>query len=340
MRALVTLLLGISVAPALTPSCGGEDAPLGLDEPIRVRGAAFKEGPLPGAPPAATASSGPPASVVPGPQVTAIESANNILRPGQLEKRLLGRTSPDAVALGLRFDGLGTGYWLLGLDAPDPTANNEPTWEALCDLSTRVPPGLHRLLFAAVNEAGVAGPQREQKVCVLPPYPDNLNACDPKIEPPAAVLALAWDSNVDLDLVVETPGGKTLSAKRPTTSPLNETGAPTLPATAPGVGVLDRDANGGCVLDGVRREHVVWQSSPTPGTYYVRANLFDACGEGSVRFVVSLLLPEDRPDGQGRTLVEKLRIPGQLVALDANGGGGPGLFVTQFDFRLTPEDSL
>jgi biopolymer transport protein ExbB/biopolymer transport protein TolQ len=82
---------------------------------------------------------------------------------------------------------------------------------------------------------------------------------------------------------------------------------------------------------------VVWQSSPTPGTYYVRANLFDACGEGSVRFVVSLLLPEDRPDGAGRHLVEKLRIPGQLVALDANGGAGPGLFVTQFDFRLPEE---
>lgn len=312
---------------ALLPAthCGGEEAPLALDEPLRIQGAAFKEGLLPGAAPSA--------SDAPGPQVTATESANNVLRPGQAGKRIAGRASPEAVAVGLRFAELGSGYWLLGLDAPDPTANNEPTWEASCDFSRGVPPGLHRLLFAAIDAEGRSGPQRELKVCMVPPYPDNLNACDPKIEPPAAVLSLAWDADVDLDLVLETPGGKTLSAKRPTTAPLTETGTPALPATTPGVGVLDRDSNAGCVPDGVRREHVVWQGAPTPGTYYLRASLFDACGLASVRFVASLLLPEARPGGEGKQLVEKLRIPGELVALDADGGAGPGLFVGQFDFR-------
>ncbi|MCU0655711.1 MAG: hypothetical protein MUF64_10630 [Polyangiaceae bacterium] len=322
-RPLLALCLAASL-PVLGASCGGVEAPLALDEPLQVQRAAFREGALPGA--------APTASDAPGPRITAIESANNVLRPGQAGKRFLGRTTPDAVAMGLRFADLGTGYWLRPLDAPDPTANNEPTWEASCDFSREVPPGLHRLLFAAVDAQGRSGPQREQRVCMLPPYPDNLNACDPAIEPPAAVLSLAWDTDVDLDLVLVTPGGKTLSAKQPTTAPVSSAGVPALPPTAPGVGVLDRDSNAGCRADGLRREHVVWQSSPPPGTYFLRARLFDACGQGSARFVATLHLPEPRPEG-GKRLVEKLRISGALEALQADGGAGPGLFLGQFDFR-------
>lgn len=312
-------------ALALAGACGGEEATLGLNEPLRVVGGTFREGALPGASPSASGA--------PGPQVTTLESVNNILRPRQGSKRVGGRTTPDAYVVGMRFADLGTGYWEIGVDAPDPTAGGELTWEAECALGDGAPPGLHRLLFAAIDGAGNAGPQRELKVCVTPPYPDNLNACDPTIAPPEAVLALSWDADVDLDLVLVTPGGKTLNAKHPTTAPLSESGVPTLPATAPGVGVLDRDSSAGCALDGVRREHVVWQGKPTAGTYLVYASLFDACGQSSVRFKVSLLLPEDRPDGQGKQLVEKLSVPGELIALDAQGGASLGLFVTQFSFR-------
>lgn len=312
-------------ALALAGGCAGERATLGLHEPLRVEGASFREGDLPGAPP--------DASGAPGPQVTTLESVNNILRPGQGSKRIQGRTTKDASAVGLRLAGLGSGYWVLGVDAPDPTAGGELGWEARCALGEGVPPGLHRLLFAAIDEGGQAGPQRELKVCVVPPYPDNLNACDPKIAPPEAVLALSWDADVDLDLELVTPGGKVVRAKNPTTAPLNDAGVPLLPPTAPGVGGLDRDSNGGCVIDGVRREHVVWQGKPQPGTYLAYARLFDACGQGSVRFVLSLLLPEELPGGQGKRLVERLRVPGELVALDARGAEGAGLFVTQFSFQ-------
>lgn len=314
-----------AVALGLLGACGGERALSGLSEPLRVPGAVFKEGPLPGASPSASGA--------PGPRVTTLESVNNILRPRQGSKKIAGRTTADAYAVGLRFDDLGTGYWQLGVDAPDPTAGGELTWEAQCELGEGVTPGLHRLLFAAIDGEGRSGPQRELKVCVTPPYPDNLNACDPKIAPPGAVLALSWDTDVDLDLEVVTPGGQTLSSKHPTSAPLDDAGAPSLPATAPGVGVLDRDSNGGCAIDGVRREHAVWQAKPPAGTYLIYARLFDACGQGSARFVASLLLPEALPDGAGQRLVEALRVPGEVTAIDARGAGGAGLFVAEFSIR-------
>lgn len=315
----------VAALAAIGGACGGERSPLGLDEPLRVQGAVFKEGALPGAPP--------DASGAPGPQVTTLESVNNVLRPRQAGKRVGGRTSTDGRAVGVRFEGLGSGYWQFGVDSPDPTAGGELTWEAAFDLGHGVPPGLHRLLFAAIDDGGQAGPQRALNVCVTPPYPDNLNACDPTIEPPAAILSLTWDADVDLDLVVTTPDGIEVDPKRLTTSPLSEAGTPALPPTAPGVGVIDRDSNGGCVLDATRRENLVWATTPRAGTYQVRARLFDACGRDSVRFVASLLLPAPRADGAGKELVEQERLAGELLAIDAQGGTGPGLFVKQFTFR-------
>src|SRR5690348_17358322 len=87
----------------LLVGCGdGEPALSGLDEPIRVTTAMFKPGELPGSAPGSGAS---------GPKVTVIESANNVLRPGQAGKTLSGRATTDASAVAARLEGLGTGYW-------------------------------------------------------------------------------------------------------------------------------------------------------------------------------------------------------------------------------------
>jgi len=74
------------------------------------------------------------------------------------------------------------------------------------------------LLLAAIDEQGNAGEETRLDTCITRPIPDNLNACDPTIAPPFAVLSLAWDADVDLDLVVVAPDGRVIDPKHPTTA--------------------------------------------------------------------------------------------------------------------------
>ncbi len=114
------------------------------------------------------------------------------------------------------------------------------------------------------------------------------------------------------------PGGNELDPKHPNTLALDDAGAP-----LPGNGVLDRDSNADCVLDGYREEDVVWQDPPKKGNYIARVDMFSACGAPSADFTLQIW-------------VDKKQIftrSGRLIALDASGGGpGAGLFVTEFHF--------
>lgn len=305
---------------ALALGCEGEASPTGLGEPIRVIGGTFKYGPLPGSPPI---DAGEPEK----PNVTAINSVNNVLWPGQAQKALTGLVTDDAYSVAMRFPDLGTGYWLVVPGAPDPAAPGALTWAMSFDVAGDVPEGLHSLRFAALDRDGKAGTQSDLLVCVSAPIPDNLNACDPSLPPPAAVLSLTWDTDVDLDLVLVTPSGQVIDPKHRTTAPLTDGGVmidPTRDA------ILDRDSNGACVIDRARRESVVWQGTPAPGNYLVYASLFAACGQQAVRFTTTLYRAEPR-DG-GAALVESLKASGELLAVDAHGGADRGLYVAQFSF--------
>lgn len=301
---------------------GGESAPTGFGEPLRVIGGAFKSGPLPGSPPI---DAGEPQK----PNVTAINSANNILWPGQAAKALTGLVTDDAYAVAMRFPDLGTGYWLVVPGAPDPTAPGALTWAASFDLAHDVPPGLHSLRFAAVREDGTAGTQSDLNICVSGPVPDNLNACDPTLAPPKAVLSLTWDTDVDLDLVLVTPSGQVVDPKHRTTAAVVDGGVMPDPMKD---AVLDRDSNGNCALDRIRRESIVWQGEPAPGQYLVYASLFSACGQQAVRFTATLHRAEALPNDGGSSLVEKLSVSGELLAIDAHGGADHGLYLTGFSF--------
>lgn len=315
MRRVLTLL-----ALAALAGCSGEAAPTGLTEPIRVVDAAFKVGALPG--------SAPPDGGTPtAPAVTLVQSPNNLFRPGQTGKSLSGLVTDDATAVALRFDALGTGYWLVTPGAPDPATPGQLTWSAVFDVAYDVPPGVHQLRFAAVNGSGASGSQSALDVCVTSEVPDNLNACDRSIAPPAAVLSLAWDSDVDLDLVLITPSGQVLDPKHATTAPVTDAGLHPDPAKD---GVLDHDSDANCVPDHVRRENVVWEAAPAPGQYLVYANLFSACGQPATRFTASLWRPQ--PTDGGTELVEDLHVSGEVLAGAANGGDAHGLYVTAFSF--------
>jgi hypothetical protein len=300
MRAAALLALALAACEAL-PSLSG------LREPIRVREGTFHSGPLPSADDLSA----------PGPRVTAFENANAIVRWRQGGKALHGRATVDTYSIGIQLAGLGTGHWIVPVGAIDPTAMGERVWGMTLDLGSDIPLGLHPVELVAIDESSTAGPVASFPFCVVGDVPDNLNACDPTRPRPNAIISLTWDTDVDLDLVVQTPDGKTVDARHPTTAvPVNGRITPEA-LRAPNLGVLDRNSNADCHLDSIRRESLVWQGAPAPGIWSVYANLFSACGHGAVSFRVTVYR-----DGEVTQ-----EASGNLLDLAANGGSQLGLHV-------------
>lgn len=318
MRALL-----IAAALALA-SCSGEPQRVGLTEPFTVRNGVFKEGALPGTPPSDGGVS--------APTVTAIESAGALIATAQAAKVYLGRTSPEAYAVGVRLEDEGTGWWSIPVGGADPSFGNELTWQFTADFGGGLAPGLHRLRFVALDSAGRAGTQRDVRVCAVPPVPDNLHACDPTIAPPRAVISLSWDSDADLDLVVVTPDGKVVDARHPTTAAVDGTSVPADRLRDPSTGALDRNSNAGCAIDRIRRENLVWQGDPVPGTYRLYVNLFDACRTNAARYRLGVWRASTAGDGGVGGQTETTRRDGILTAQAANGGASRGTFVTEVTF--------
>lgn len=319
MRAsLIALLL------ASLTACTGVPYSIGTDQPIRIREGRFHEGALPGTP---LGDGG----VAVGPTITGIETPNAVLTIGQAGKVLGGRTSTDAYSVAIAFLDLGSGYWVLPVGAPDPTNGGEYSFSATADFGRDIAPGIHTIGFVAFDADGNAGTQSVLSVCVLPDVPDNYNACDPSMfAPPQAVISLSWSTDVDLDLVVVTPSGKVVSAKRPTTYDADGGTVPSSGLTDPTTGILTRDSNGQCVLDGVRRESLVFQGAPPAGTYLVYANLSQSCNQLGTDFRLSVY--RSVTAGSSSSLERTELAGGKLLALQANGGSALGTYVTAITF--------
>jgi hypothetical protein len=314
----------VGVAALAVSACDG--APTGIGEPIYVYGAQFVPGPLPGLP-QPDGGAGGDAGV--DPQVTAVSTPSIGLRPGEAGRSMTGDVTPDATSIAVRFLDAGTGYWVFLPGPPDESAVPDLGFSMTFDTGYDLPTGQQNLAFAALDATGDAGTQYLLPMCVGSTIPDDYNACFPSNAPPVAVLSLSWDEPVDLDLQLQTPDGVLVNIDHPTTSASPDAGV------GPGVGVLDMDSDASCSPDHVNREDIVWQKgTPEPGTYLVYANLFSSCGQPAVRFTASLYVAE--PVGDGRTsLVQVLSVPGELLAVDENGGAGLGLYLTSFTFPLS-----
>lgn len=305
-------------------ACSGERLTPAFEEPIRVSSAQFRKGALPGSPPPSD-----PEAEVPTPTVTSVSLAGLLVSPGYSGKRISGRASTDAVAVGVRLGDLGSGYWVFPVGAPDPTAHGEYSWSARLDFSREVPPGEHQLFLAGIDRDGHAGAQFSSRLCFTSPLGDE-SVCNPRQPPPALVVSLAWDTGVDLDLRVLTPEGKIVDAKHPSTALAADAGA-ALDPSAPGTGRLDHDSVRGCVVDGVERENLTFATEPSPGSYALYANVFEACGAPSVRFTMTVHRIVADEDGGAPVLTETLRRSGTLLASDANGGAELGMYVASFE---------
>jgi hypothetical protein len=308
--------------------CSSEPLTSAMNEPFQARDAQFRHGELPGLPPrtADEVNAGVPAKL---PTVTSVSLPNTLIALGDPGRAISGRSSDEASAVGVRFAGLGTGYWLVPTRTADVVNGGELEWRVDADFGREIPPGLHRLLFAALDENGKSGTQAELNVCIAPEVPDNGNSCDPATSPPALVVSLSWGAPVDLDLRVVTPSGKVVDSKHPSTAVEDENGD--LDPSLPGTGVITHDSYAHCLAEGTRREDLVFQTSPRSGTYLIYANLYDACGEPGVVFDVSLHTAVPGAEPETFAVQQTFRQAGQLQAVHANGGAKLGMFVTSFN---------
>ena len=318
-------------------ACSDELLSAGATEPIRVydaqlkEAARFKTGKLPGKRPL-TGDEVTDGVTPATPSVTSLIKQNGLTFAGATGKDFTGRASPTAASVAIGLEGAGSGYWLVPVGAPDPQNNGEFTFHVTVDFSSHVPTGTQHLRFVAMDEQGRGGTQSDEELCIAPAVPDNLNACRPTIAPPALVLSLDWDRPVDLDLQLVTPDGKLVDPKHPSTAPSEGDGGIPTPLPAD-VGVLDRDSNGGCFIDGHQIENLVFQEKPAKGHYLVYANLFDSCGEPAVRFSLSFHKSEAGKKSGTFQVVETYRTSGELLRIHENGGHARGLYVTEFDSK-------
>ena len=96
-------------------------------------------------------------------------------------------------------------------------------------------------------------------------------------------VSLAWDVDVDFDVIVREPSGEFVNVDNSPSS----TG-----------GTLDFDSNGGreplppfaCIIDGVNSESIMWADGTSPeGRYEASILFFDTCGEtASINYTVTV----------------------------------------------------
>jgi len=305
------LTFGMPLTVAATVACTG-DANLDHEyaEPLVVHDASFHDGELESAESAEEF------------RVTAVESPSGLAVERGIDRSLPGRVHESAYAVAVRFTGLGSGFWVVPVADLSPLFPGEREFEFNYDISYGVPPGIHTLEIRGVDREGRGGAPFALDLCVLDDdRPDDINPCDPSVEPPDTVIALTWDRNVDLDLSTEDPNDALIGWKRPQSPAATEdmNGAR-----------LSRDSNAACVIDGRNSESIVWPTTPFSGTYSVYVDLFDACGQPSVLFSVVLYRKVTHDDGTFG-LEEDARSQGSLIDLQASGGAGPALFITEFD---------
>jgi hypothetical protein len=283
MRAVGVAPVAVVVFVVALAACGGADPGRGLELRLRVEGAQLvRAGELP-----------PTAG---GPAVTAIDTRFSAVRVGEGGRTIAGRAAGGAYAVNLWLEGE-PAYWVRPIGLPDPAVAGELEWAAVIAIAPSMPAGPFTLWVQAVDGDGRPGGPAAIRLTAIDPTPAG-----------ELVIALEWDRDADLDLFVTDPDGNTVGGDNPNTYRPPLPGEPPAPADAwMAGGILDVDSNADCLIDGLRREHVVWTRSPPVGRYVVRVGMFAPCGQAAASFRVRAL--------RGGALVAEGG--GTLYALDA-----------------------
>jgi hypothetical protein len=258
-------LVGLALA-----GCTGLPADPGLAADVRVAGAQFFSGGLP----APTGDA----------RVASVDSPNNTIRAGQIDKALTGRITRDgrAIALGFTDD---AGYWTVPAGAMDASFPDQLDWSAKLSFAPTLEDGPRDLAVAAVDAAGRFGPP---SMVTLRVRPHEVDVTDTRL-----VVSLSWDTEADLDLhlVVPTQPPITVWSRHPTSYVPPGPGEPVDPNAIAAAGTLDVDSNSQCLIDGRREENVIWRgpaAAPPHGTFAVLVDTFSLCAAPTAHWTVDV----------------------------------------------------
>jgi hypothetical protein len=252
---------------ALVVACQSTQPDEGRDAAMQVAGAQFFRGAMPVG--------------GDGPGVASIELVSTAVQPGMVGKTCGGALEASATAAALMLSG-DLGYWILPAGPSDVSSPGFPGYKTELSFAGALAPGARALLVSAVDAAGRFGSPRATTLTVFaPPRPSG-----------ALVVSLTWSNLADLDLHVVDPGGVEIFSRHPSSYPLPPPGSvPPPPDMVPtGYGLLDHDAQAGCVPEGISQEDVVWTDDPPRGRYVVRVDTVAMCGEPSAYWHVEAFL--------------------------------------------------
>jgi len=179
------------------------------------------------------------------------------------------------------------GYYQLTLPAP-VTAE-----DLLLTLGQRVPKQAFSLTYG-IGSAGAVGGYATVPVTVIPVGTGEVQ------------VSVSWNVESDVDLHVVEPGNEEVFYGNP--------------QSAAG-GVLDLDSNPACSIDGKKNENITWTNAPS-GSYTVRVDYYDSCGETATDYVVTVQRKGHAPE----TFTGSFTGPGDA------GGAGSGTQITTFTF--------
>jgi len=254
-----------AVSTFLVASCDAATADRGLDARLRVDGAQFFRGAM-------------PSSEEGGPAVVAVSLRTNEIRAGTHDKSCTGALAREATsaAIGLSGD---VGYWVIPAGSPAVETPNLPSFQATLAFPPSLPSGTYALTVRAVDGAGHFGLPMDRTLSTA--------NTDDAVRTAELAVSLQWDTEVDLDLHVVDPRGVEIW-KRNINSYEPAPGEPVDPEGWKTGGILDFDSNAACVIDGRRRENVIWKSAPPAGHYVVRVDTFLLCQASTARFRIDV----------------------------------------------------
>lgn len=252
----------------LAACTGGASTDPGLGSQIRINGAQYVEGPMP-------SSTGTVA-------VTSIDSLNNTIFAGQINKSLSGRIGAGGQAVAIGFDS-DPGYWIVPAGSADLNLHDEFTWSAKATFADDLAPGPHDVVVEAIDANRAFGPRNTLRLTV---QSRQLDLTDTKL-----AVSLTWDTEADLDLHLVMPDGVVVWSGNLNSYVPPPPGDPVDPDAAAAGGILDFDSNAQCLIDGRREENIAWRGAmamPPSGEYAVLVDTFSLCSATTAHWKVDV----------------------------------------------------
>jgi len=236
------------------------------------------------------------------------------LYPGEIDKPINGALSENGTSIALTLDDGDTGYWIVPGGPPDVATPDLPSYKATLAFSPFLSSGAHNLVARAVDEQNHFGA----------PTIEPLVTTDANVPSGHLVISLSWDTESDLDLHVIDPNDTEIWRDRINSYVPPPPGTPVDPKAVLAGGILDFDSNASCVIDGRRREDVVWKAAAPSGHYIARVDTYSLCAAVTANWKVQALL-----DGRSIAVTIGASTPAATELPHALGAG-----VTALEFDL------